>query len=71
MHHVYRVTWPCWRPRAPVLITDDNSRAWLRGVLISPAGFPGSERAADTNGADKYTRLEGAEINKSLLALKE
>jgi kinesin family protein 2/24 len=31
----------------------------------------GSERGADTNKASKTTRLEGAEINTSLLALKE
>jgi Kinesin motor domain len=31
----------------------------------------GSERGADTNNADKATRLEGADINTSLLALKE
>lgn len=32
--------------------------------------FLGNERGADTSSSDRQTRMEGAEINKSLLALK-
>jgi len=45
----------------------DNS---LKGKLIV-VDLAGSERAQDTQSNNRQRRLEGAEINKSLLALKE
>ncbi len=42
-------------------------------ILVGKISFidlAGSERGADTSDNNRQTRLEGAEINKSLLALK-
>lgn len=38
---------------------------------LSFIDLAGSERGADTTHSSKQTRMEGAEINTSLLALKE
>ncbi|NWT89332.1 KIF24 protein, partial [Lanius ludovicianus] len=51
-----------------IQIKDTANRAFGRISFIDLAG---SERAADARDSDRQTKMEGAEINRSLLALKE
>ncbi|XP_029437100.1 kinesin-like protein KIF24 [Rhinatrema bivittatum] len=51
-----------------IQIKDAANRMFGRISFIDLAG---SERAADARESDKQTKIEGAEINQSLLALKE
>ncbi|KAG1694189.1 hypothetical protein DVH05_021845 [Phytophthora capsici] len=51
------------------LYADGNTNSALARLFM--VDLAGSERASDTQSDKKSTRMEGAEINKSLLALKE
>ena len=51
-----------------IIIKDENQKQYGKISFIDLAG---SERATDTIDTNKQTKFDGAEINKSLLALKE
>ena len=59
------------RSHAVLQIILKDSRTGKGRGKISFIDLAGSERGQDTTHADRQTRMEGAEINKSLLALKE
>ncbi|XP_041092342.1 kinesin-like protein KIF24 isoform X2 [Polyodon spathula] len=58
------------RSHAIIQVQIKDSAARVHG-RISFIDLAGSERAADARDPDKQTKMEGAEINQSLLALKE
>lgn len=59
------------RSHAILQITLRNSESNKLHGKLSFIDLAGSERGADVKDTDKQTRMDGAEINKSLLALKE
>lgn len=59
------------RSHAILQITLRNKKSGKKHGKLSFIDLAGSERGSDVKHSSKKTRVDGAEINKSLLALKE
>ena len=59
------------RPNISIVAPQASGNQGAIGGKLSFIDLAGSERGADTTHNSKQTRMEGAEINTSLLALKE
>ena len=59
------------RSHAVLRIEIKNANSQRGHGMLSFIDLAGNERGSDTMESDRQTRVEGAEINKSLLALKE
>ena len=76
-HAVFQIILRTGTKRRPLYGIEIFQKEFVSGVSFFLSGkfslidLAGNERGAVSSSADRQTRLEGAEINKSLLALKE
>lgn len=67
---IFLIIWSCDENLSSFQIILKRKQSRKLYGKFSLIDLAGNERGADTSSSDRITRMEGAEINKSLLALK-